>query len=747
MGRLEALELRVGGIVQGVGFRPYVYALALECGVSGYVLNDARGVTVHLEGDRAALERFIKRFPKELPPLARLDSLEREAAVVQGLEGFEIRESSGAEAKSATVSPDMALCDNCRREMRDPSDRRYGYWLINCTDCGPRYSIMQTVPYDRPNISMASFKMCDACRSEYENPLDRRYHAQPVSCPECGPKLTYCEEDEYREDEAALQACAEALKSGQIVAVKGLGGFHLMCDATNEASVKLLRERKRRPNKPFAVMFPDMAALQKAVDLSSAEAELIASRERPIVLVRSAVSAVAPSVAPGIDRLGVFLPYTPLHERLFELVGVPLVATSANASDEPIIRSEEEIGTRLTGVADAVLSHDREIVNACDDTVVQMLDGRPLMLRLARGYAPATLTLPYPTERKILAVGGNQKSSIALAFEDKLILSPHIGDLGSLEAFGYFERTLQTFKRFYGFEPDLIVCDKHPGYETTKWARDQGCELLEVQHHHAHILACMAEYELEEEVLGFAFDGTGYGDDGTIWGGEAFLARGSAYERVFSLKPFRLLGGEKAVREPRRAALGLLFEHYPLKEVLQLDSPTVRAFGREEIVMLHRAWEKGINAPYTSSSGRLFDAVASLADICQEVSYEGESGLLLEASVLNRDAKSYAFSIDDGRADFAAMVEAIVNGEEDAGAVASRFLATLVQVMTEVAKGYDRRVVLSGGVFQNKTLLEMVRARFEGEGIAYLIPSKFPVNDGAIALGQAWYALCQLRGD
>jgi hydrogenase maturation protein HypF len=777
MQKCKSIELRVRGIVQGVGFRPYVHALARACGLKGYVRNDAEGVTVAIEGSRGAVDRFIRRFPAELPPLARVDALTKTEVNPSGYRGFVIRKSGRGGQKGAFLSPDMAVCDSCLQEMRDPENRRHGYWLINCTDCGPRYSITRTLPYDRPNTTMAAFGMCPECQTEYEDPSNRRHHAQPISCYACGPRLRFvrstpdernpsgyanavfspsestradkprlCFQECHSEDEQALADCIEALRSGEIVAVKGLGGFHLMCDATREQSVRILRQRKRRPAKPFAVMFSSMEAVRNAVVISDAEAALIDSKEKPVVLVRRRTGRVAPSVAPGIDRLGVFLPYTPLHYRLFDAIDFPLVATSANLSDEPIIQNEEELFFRLSNVFDAVLTHDRDIVNACDDSVMQVLDGRPLMLRLARGFAPFTLTLPFRTKKKLLAVGANQKNAIALAFGDKVVLSPHIGDLGSLEASGYFERTLETFKWFYDFEPDVIVCDKHPGYETTKWARqltskDEKLKIVKVQHHYAHLLACMAEYEINEKILGFAFDGTGYGDDKTIWGGEVLFADTNGYERLFSLKPFRLIGAEKAVREPRRAALGLLFGNYGLEEVLKLDVPTVQAFKEEEIRMLHAAWLKGINAPLVSSMGRLFDAVASLAGIAQSVSYEGESGLLLETAAVIGNAEPFGFALEDGKIDLSLMLETIVRENLSAGEIASRFIATVAEIMVTIAKRYDEKVVLSGGVFQNRTLLEKVTKRFAEEGIAYYLPSKFPVNDGGIALGQIWAGL------
>jgi len=742
---VKSVTVRIGGIVQGVGFRPYVYRLALECGVRGYVLNDAGGVSIAAEG--AGTEPFLERLRRELPPLARIDTFEIAEAEPAGYEGFEIRRSEGMGSRSVPVSPDIALCDACLKQMRDPADRRHGYWLINCTDCGPRYSIIRSVPYDRPNTSMRDFSMCPECRAEYDDPSDRRYHAQPISCHRCGPKSHYIEGSTRSEGARALMLAVAALRAGKIVAVKGLGGFHLMCDATNEAAVKRLRERKRRPGKPFAVMFPELEAIERAARISDAERRLIDSKERPVVLVQAVPGELAPSVAPGIDRLGLFLPYTPLHYRLFEQIGTPLVATSANLSDEPIVRSDRELYARLAGVADGVFTHEREILNACDDSVLQLLGERVLMLRLARGFAPLTLTLPFHTSKRILAVGANQKNAIALAFEDKIVLSPHIGDLGSLEAFEYFERTLQTFKNFYGFEPDLIVCDKHPGYETTRWAQAQGKPLIAVQHHHAHILAVLAERGMEQErVLGFAFDGTGYGDDGTIWGGEVFVCEGNRYRRRLHLRPFRLIGGEKAVREPRRAALGALFECYGLEAVLELKLPTLEAFEPSEIRMLHAAWLKGINAPVASSAGRLFDAVASLAGICQSVSYEGESGLLLEAAAAGFETVTpYPWKMDGDAIDWSPMFGTIIASGEAPGCIAARFMETLAAVMTEIAADFEGRVVLSGGVFQNVTLLSKVVRRFDAAGIDWTLPSQVSVNDGCIALGQAWYALLEAR--
>ncbi len=734
------VKVRVSGIVQGVGFRPYVYTLARELGLVGSVRNDAQGVEIILEG--AMIETFLARFETELPPLSRIDTLHVTPCKTRNLHTFEIVASDASGGKNAPVSPDIALCDNCRAELQDPADRRYGYALINCTDCGPRYSITATVPYDRPNTSMARFEMCSKCAAEYADPRNRRYHAQPISCHECGPQLEYIEGALHvKASVAAIDAAADALKKGKIIALKGLGGFHLMCDATSEAAVQMLRSRKRRPTKPLAVMFATLPQLHRYADISDAEAALIDSKEKPIVLVRkNAPCTLAPSITPGIDRLGVFLAYTPLHVMLFARLEIPLVATSANHSDAPILRTLDELQSDLGGVVDGILTHERDIVNAVDDSVVQMLDRRPLVLRLARGFAPLTLPLPRRVSKTVLAVGAQQKNAIALAFGSTLVLSPHIGDLGSIEAFEYFERTVATFKRFYEIEPELIVHDLHPHYDTTRWAHAQGVATLGVQHHHAHIASVMFERSLEGVVLGFAFDGTGYGADGTIWGGEVLRCENGTYERLYHLRPFRLPGGDRVAREPRRSALGLLLEYFTHEEIRAFG---LGGFSDSELEALFRSCENGVNSPYCSSMGRLFDAVASLAGLCDSVSYEGESGLMLEASASLKDVQPFAFYLDAGMIDFEPMLREILATRPDAKTVASRFIVTLGALMVQIAKQESLPVVLSGGVFQNITLLEQVTQAFEKEGIVWYLPERVSVNDGGLALGQIALALRQ----
>jgi len=737
------------GVIQGVGFRPFVYQLAHRYALKGFVENSSTGVTLEVEGKKHAVEAFLKDLQSELPPLAHIDTIESSETPYIGYTDFKILQSKTQKEKGALVSPDMAICDNCLYEMHDVTNRRYQYPFINCTDCGPRYSIIKTVPYDRPHTSMCFFKMCEACHDEYMDPLDRRFHAQPISCPDCGPTLRLLDSDNsvVAEDKNAIALAVEAIMKGRIIALKGLGGFHLICDATNSDAVEELRKRKQRPLKPFAVMFPDMKMLRASAQVSFDEEALITSKEKPIVIVQKCLNtSISKSVAPKINRIGVFLPYTPLHHLLLKAINVPLVATSANKSDEPIIRNSSELIEKLSNVVDLILDHDRGIVNANDDSVLQMAGDEKITLRMARGYAPKSIKLPFKSKKKILAVGANQKNTIILILENTLIISPHIGDFNSIEAFEYFERTLESFKRFYEFEPDVIVCDKHPEYMTTKWARElkttyPDVEIIEVQHHYAHLLAGMAEYKLNEKVLGFAFDGTGYGDDGSIWGAEVMIADSQQYERVFSLAPFRLLGGDKAIKEPRRIALALLFETYTLDEVHALPLALVQTFSTSEINMLHKAWKQGINAPLSSSMGRLFDAVASFSDIVQFSSFEGESGLIMEGYVEDTVIDSFPFEIDNGVIILEPMIRAMVE-MEDKSVMVSMFFNTVIEMIFMMAEKYPNLSLLfSGGVFQNKVLVEKITQRCKKENRHYYFQNETAINDGGISFGQAWYAL------
>jgi hydrogenase maturation protein HypF len=742
-------KLNITGVVQGVGFRPFVYQLAHCYHLKGFILNDSSGVNIEIEGKQNAIENFLTALKLELPPLARIDTLLNKKGDFVGYTDFQILNSETLYETSALVSPDIAVCDNCLQEMDDPNNRRYSYPFINCTNCGPRYSIIETLPYDRPNTSMHFFTMCEACHREYNNPLDRRFHAQPISCQNCGPtlRLLSINGKEIGERNNAIKLTADAIRNGLIVALKGLGGYHIICDASNSKTLLELRKRKQRPAKPFAVMFPDMNMIKACAEISAEEDLLIRSKEKPIVIVtKKSNSLISPFVAPDIDRIGVFLPYTPLHQLLLKEVNFPLVATSANLSDEPIIRNSTELFDKLSPVVDLILDHDRTILNANDDSVVQIAGSEKITLRMSRGYAPKSIKLPFISEKKILAVGANQKNSIALIIDDTLIMSPYIGDLNSLQAFEYFERTLQSFKRFYNFEPDVVVYDKHPEYMTTKWAKqlkidNSVLQCIEVQHHYAHILSGMAEWQLESMVLGFAFDGTGYGDDGNIWGGEVMIVDNQHYERIATLAPFRLLGGEKAIKEPRRSALSLLFEVYTLEELDMLSSSTLDQFTKAEIEMLHHVWEKGINVPLCSSMGRLFDAVASLADIVHLSSFEGESGLLMENYVDETIAEIFPFNIKNGIINLQPMIQAMIK-MENKKEIISTFFNTLVEMILHIAADYPTLPLLfSGGVFQNKVLVEKISNRCKSENISYYFQNEISINDGGIALGQAWYAL------
>ncbi|QOY52771.1 carbamoyltransferase HypF [Candidatus Sulfurimonas baltica] len=709
----------INGLVQGVGFRPFIYKLALELKLFGFVKNSTNGVELELEGFSETIEKFEKKLYSTLPPLARIDEIKTSEIELLHVRSFEIKQSSKESVKAALVSPDIATCKECLDDIVHV-EKYKGYFATNCTNCGPRYSIVKTVPYDRVNTSMQKFKMCKECEDEYYNPLNRRYHAQPISCNSCGPSLS-----------ATILTCAQKIIEGKIVAIKGIGGFHIVCDATNDEVVTKLREFKNRPAKPFAVMCKDVQQIKSLAQVDEKEEELLISKEAPIVILKKGADVdikLSTKIAPHIGRIGCFLPYTALHHILFLHVKNPIVATSANLGSEPIITNVEEIYKKLPFV-EFVLDFDRDIINAVDDSLVQVVSGKTQVLRLSRGYAPKVIKLPFKSKKKILAVGANAKNSIALVIDDNIILSPHIGDLDSLEAFGFFLRTLESFKNFYDFEPDIIVHDKHPRYETTKWAKIQNKELVDVQHHLAHIYACKAEFGLSGDYLGFSFDGTGYGDDGSLWGGEVFLGD----KRKYHFKPIKLLGGEKAIKEPRRVALSMLFDKYSLEDVLALDLHVVKSFSLTEIKTLHQSYEKNLNAPQSSSVGRLFDGVASLANLLHVQTYEGETGLMCEQNYNLHVEKSFEYKIIDG----------VIDIEFDFfdKNIVTKFINTLIEIVVGISKVEKLEVILSGGVFQNKTLLELTCIKLEQAKIKYYHQQETAINDGGIALGQLYYAL------
>jgi hydrogenase maturation protein HypF len=742
---VTACSLHINGLVQGVGFRPFVYQIAQKYSISGHVYNSGNGVYIHCEATHENRKNFIDSLQSELPKVSRIDTFTLTERAVENLIGFEIIKSQ-TETKHTAIVPDMAMCDACRFELQDHQNRRYNYPFINCTDCGPRYSIIDAIPYDRENTSMRKFKMCDACESEYRDPNNRRFHAEPISCYECGPTLRLLDSrGEVIKSKTPIIDTAKALQNGKIVAVKGLGGFHLLCDATNEKSVKLLRQHKGRIFKPFAVMCKDTRAVASHAHVSTLEMSYLTGVSKPIVLVsKNRRSTLASMVAPHIDQLGLFLPYTPLHSLLLDQLDFPLVVSSANRSGEGILCESSDVITQLGDGIDLILDHNRVIVNPIDDSVVQVVDNRLMVLRHGRGFAPYTMPLDTKMDMTVLAVGAQQKSTIAMAFEKMLLLSPYIAELGSVNSVESFETMVDRLRHFYALEVDVIGHDIHPYYQSTQWAKKQKTKTIPLQHHYAHILAVMAEYGLKERVLGFSYDGTGLGDDGTtIWGGESFIANTQNYEHIASLRPFRLLGGDKASQEPRRVALALLFEIFTLDEVLNLSNPTVKAFSTQEIRLLHQVWKKGLNTPKCSSMGRLFDGMASLCGVVQKLTYEGESGLRLDTfydAILPQTI--YTFTYEHNTLDWGMMVRQMLILEDQTVAI-TRFYHTIVAMMATIAKSTpDLPVVLSGGVFQNRYLSELVLDHFKQKKRRCYIGSQIPANDSAIALGQAWHIIC-----
>jgi len=746
---IERRHITVQGAVQGVGFRPFVYRLASELGLGGWVVNSPQGVVIEVEAPLDCLDIFIQRLQTELPPHAAVHHLNWQAAAPIGEQGFEIRRSENGGAKTAFILPDFATCPDCLREINDPLNRRYRYPFTNCTHCGPRFSIIQALPYDRPNTTMSGFALCDECRAEYENPLDRRFHAQPTACPKCGPQLELRNRwgTKIESHDGALMAAA-ALRNGKILALKGLGGFQLLVDARNSEAVNVLRERKGRYEKPFAVMLPTLEYAEALCSVSDVERELLQSSAAPIVLLQYNGGEIAPNVAPENPSLGVMLPYTPLHHLLMSELGFPVVATSGNISGEPIITENDDALAKLGAIADLFLIHNRPIARHVDDSVVMVVEEKPVILRRARGYAPMPISLPGAD--KLIAVGGQQKNAVAIAHGGNVFLSQHLGDMDNAAVYDAFERTLSDFQYLYNLHPSVVACDLHPDYAATQWAERKATrshlEVVHVQHHYAHILSCMAQHGLEAPLLGIAWDGTGCGTDGTIWGGEFLRIGPHGFERAAFLHPFYLPGGELAVREPRRCALGVLYalygEQFPRK---RLD------FSDQELKLLTAALRKGINTPRTSSVGRLFDAVAALIGLRQRCTFEGQAAMALEFAARNITSdECYPFEITpvttrqgaiERMIEWKPMIGALLK-EDDVQHIAAKFHNTLAAMIVAVAKQVGEPiVVMSGGCFQNRTLLEKSIQRLRSAGFTPYWPQRIPPNDGGIALGQIAAAL------
>lgn len=752
------VQIAIRGGVQGIGFRPFIYRLAAELGLSGWVMNSLQGVLIEAEGVADRVETFLLRIEKEKPPGSFIQGFDFSFRDPVGYEGFEIQHGDEAGAPTALVLPDIATCPDCLGELLDPGNRRYRYPFTNCTQCGPRYTIIEKLPYDRANTTMKEFGMCEACRAEYEDPHDRRFHAQPNACPACGPHTELWTGDgrilsKYDE---AVRGAAGAIRDGKIIAVKGLGGFHLIVDARNEAAVIRLRKRKRREEKPFALMMPSLEAVRTECGVSDLEARLFRSPEAPIVLLRRFVasrSEIAPSVAPGLPDLGVMRPYTPLHHLLMRELDFPLVATSGNVADEPICTDEREAVERLGGIADLFLVHNRPIARPVDDSVVRVLMGREQVLRRSRGYAPLPVVLREPAP-PLLAVGGQGKNTIAVTAGNNIFISQHNGDLETPEAFAAFQKAIAGLRALYGVRPERIVCDLHPDYLSSRYAWDQGGTVNAIQHHWAHVASCMAENGLDGPVLGVSWDGTGYGDDGTIWGGEFLVTDAASFRRVAAFRTFRLPGGAAAVREPRRAAFGLFYEILGNRQDDRTDLPPFRSFSPSERKQIRTMLARGIHSPLTSSVGRLFDAMASLLGIRQRSGYEGDAAMQLEYAIGSvRTEEAYPFQITnpDASSDGPMIVnwETMVTGVlEDRkrgfpiGLISAKFHNTLAEVIVQVASRVGQeRVVLTGGCFQNKYLTERAVRRLEAAGMHPYWHQRIPPNDGGIALGQAFIAI------
>ncbi len=800
------MAITVRGVVQGVGFRPFVYRTASERGLIGWVQNEADAVRLEITGPAAAVADFLEVLGSRAPTQARIDSVEIEelrplpAQAPTGAR-FEIRAVPGDAPPRPTIPADLATCAACREEIANPRQPRYRYPFTNCTNCGPRWSIIRQLPYDRPRTAMAKFPLCPACQAEYDDPADRRFHAQPIACPRCGPQLRLLDARGQlkTEGDAALRAAADALCAGQVVALQGLGGFQLLVDATDADAVARLRRRKHRPDRPFALMFPTLDAVRRCCRVSEDEARELLSPAAPILLLRRIVDRVRPSrlsregensppqivasVAPGNPYLGVMLPYTPLHHLLMEAVARPMVCTSGNLSEEPMAIEVDDALQRLGGlghvareaIADLLLVHNRPIVRPVDDSVARVGSDGLQVLRRARGFAPLPIKLNLAAP-PILAVGGHLKNAVALVVSPlgenpprggmtSVVLSQHIGDLESLLSLSVFRRAIDDLLEFFTLEPKMVACDLHPDYGSTRYAeelaRKSHIPILRVQHHHAHVAACMAEHGLEGPVLGLAWDGTGYGPDGTIWGGEALSCHGAEYRRVAHLRNFPLPGGDWAARQPRRAALGLLYEILgpPVfggreRQVEKLSCLAREWFSESEQRALAAMLARGLNCPRTSSMGRLFDAVAALCGFWQEMTFEGQAAMNLEFAAEAETTASYSIPLRASKsgliADWEPMIRQIVEERlrgEPAGRISARFHDALAGLALDLAQAGDcNQVVLTGGCFQNALLTQRVRGRLLEGGFTVYTHQRVPPGDGGIALGQVFVAAQQLQG-
>ena len=768
----QTVEIRVRGTVQGVGFRPTVWRLARDEGLVGEVLNDGFGVLIRTTGNSGAISQFLTRLHSEAPPLSQIEDVKTQILTLLDFEDFRIAESVSGE-NCTRVTPDAAICPDCRAEVLDPNERRFGYPFANCTHCGPRFSIVKEVPYDRINTTMADFPMCASCKGEYKEPADRRFHAQPIACPACGPSiwLEGTDTNSPSSHVRALNSAVELIKSGQILAIRGLGGFHLACDATNPAAVKRLRQRKHRYGKPFALMAKDLNTIKRYCNVSPAEANLLASPEAPIVLLSAnGIEKLPESIAPGLNTVGFMLPYTPLHLLITRQIDQPLVMTSGNISDEPQVTSLDTARKGLAGIADVMLMHNREIANRIDDSVVRIVAGKPSVIRRARGYAPSALPLPVGFEDApdLLAFGGELKSTFCVVKNGAAILSQHQGDLEDVSTFEDYQKNLQLYSRIYDHRPRLLVADMHPEYLSAKLAKQRSAEdklpLQEVQHHHAHIASCMVENGIALDgppVLGIAIDGLGFGDDGTIWGGEFLLADYRRYRRIACFKPVAMLGGVQAIREPWRNTYAHLIAAMGWKQFVEKYSSLelYRYLITKPLTTIDRMLERGLNVPLASSCGRLFDAVAAVLGLCSDQAFfEGQGAMELESLAEtwppSADETPYSFKIREQSDSDVLYLESLpmwhalledLRRRTPIARIAARFhyglagaIRNMVARIRSSAAGASlTTIALSGGCFQNKLILEELVRLLETDGLRCLVHAKVPSNDGGLALGQA----------
>lgn len=748
---VQKVKIVIRGVVQGVGFRPFIYRLAKELNVKGWIINSSQGVFIEAEAERKTLEHFLQQINTDRPKNSYIQSFEHTWLDAEGFTVFEIRESLEAGSKTALVLPDISTCNDCLEEIFDPQNRRYLYPFTNCTNCGPRFSIVADLPYDRPNTTMGEFLMCERCRAEYTDPLNRRFHAEPTACPECGPQVTLTDNMEnvlFEKHEAVLAAVA-AIKKGSIIALKGIGGYQLICDASNPDAVNTLRQRKRRSQKPFALMFQHAPSVISECEVSDAEHRLLTSVEAPIVLLkrkRNVQSIIANECTYGNPYLGIMLPYSPLHHILMKELGIPVIATSGNISEEPICTTESDAYEKLGDIADFFLVHNRKILRHVDDSIVRIAAGKAVMIRRARGYAPLPVVLNGIESRVILASGAHLKNTIGINKGSNVFISQHIGDLENIESINAFKKVITDLESFYELKPEMVVCDEHPDYISSKYSESLSLPLYKVQHHYAHVLSCMAENELDKDVLGVSWDGTGYGSDGTIWGGEFIIPNGINFKRAGYFKTFRLPGGEAAIHDVWKIGFSLLYDVYG-KEVIKLKN--IPVLENKDVRTIMQLLDKNINSPVTSSCGRLFDGISALIGINQHANFEAQAAMELEFAADDYKTNEYfTFTIDKINDAYVFnwhdVIKEVVKdlaGGIKPGMISAKFHNTLAEVIVQIAgKLKFKKVLLTGGCFMNKLLLERSAQRLEEAGFKVYTQQRVPSGDGGISLGQMKYA-------